>query len=53
MKTVANHSGEMGVCGSCMEARGMTDGELIQAARRSTMDELTDWSIWADKVISF
>lgn len=45
--------GETGVCGTCMDARGMQEGELVQGAHRSTMDELTDWTLWADKVLVF
>jgi uncharacterized protein involved in oxidation of intracellular sulfur len=45
--------GEIGVCGSCMDARGLTEDELLEGARRSTMDELTDWTLWADKVLVF
>jgi uncharacterized protein involved in oxidation of intracellular sulfur len=45
--------GETGVCGTCMDARGMKDDELVEGARRSTLDELTDWTIWADKVLVF
>ena len=32
---------------------GAEDGELGQGAHRSTMDELTAWTQWADKVIVF
>lgn len=45
--------GETGVCGTCMEARGLTDDELVEGARRSTLEELTDWTIWAGKVLVF
>jgi uncharacterized protein involved in oxidation of intracellular sulfur len=44
---------EIGVCGSCMDARGLTDAELIAGTRRSSMAELADWSTWADKVLVF
>ena len=50
---VARHGGEVGACGSCLEARGIADGELIVGASRSTMDQLTAWTQWADKVIAF
>jgi uncharacterized protein involved in oxidation of intracellular sulfur len=36
-----------------MDARGIGDGELIDGARRSSMDELTAWTCEADKVIVF
>ena len=53
MKLVTSRGGEIGVCGSCMDARGLTDEELATGSHRSSMDELTDWTIWADKVITF
>jgi len=50
---VHRHGGEIGVCATCMDARGLTDGELAEGARRSTLAELTEWTIWADKVLVF
>lgn len=41
------------VCGTCMDARGLTDAELTEGATRSTMDELTAMTIDADKVLVF
>ncbi len=53
LKSVARQNGEIGVCGTCMDARGMTADELIEGTKRSTLDELTTWTVWADKVITF
>ena len=53
IKVVTARGGELGVCGSCMDARGITDEELAKGAHRSTLDELTDWTQWADSVITF
>lgn len=53
LKVFNTRSGAVGVCGSCMDARGLKNEELLEGARRSTMDELTDWTIWADKVLVF
>lgn len=53
IKTVARHKGEVGVCGSCMDARGITESELMDGTKGSTLDELTTWTLWADKVITF
>lgn len=41
------------VCGSCMDARGITEEELIEGAKRSTLEELADWTVWAEKVLIF
>ena len=50
---VVRHSGEIGCCGTCMDARGLADELLVDGARRSTLEEATDWTIWADKVVTF
>jgi len=53
LRSVAKRGGEIGVCGTCMDARGITDGELSDATHRSSLDQLTDWTQWADKVLVF
>jgi len=53
LKAVARHKGEIGVCASCMDARGISDSELVEGTKRSSLDELTEWTTWADKVITF
>ena len=50
---VIRNGGAVGVCGSCIDARGITESELAEGARRSTLDELTDWTLEADKVLVF
>jgi|TARA_B100000959_G_scaffold283483_1_gene352499 uncharacterized protein involved in oxidation of intracellular sulfur len=50
---ISNKQGEIGVCGSCMDARGITASELTDGCYRSSMEELTDWEQWADKVLVF
>lgn len=43
----------IGACGTCMDGRGMGDEALIEGAHRSSMAELTAWTLWADKVVNF
>lgn len=50
---VMRHGGEVGVCGTCMEARGMTDAHIVGGATRGSMEILSDWTRWADKVLVF
>ena len=45
--------GEIILCGTCMDARGMTDEEVADGARRGTLKELTALTVKADKVIVF
>lgn len=53
LKTVLRHGGEVGVCSSCMDARGIADTELVEGTRRSSLDELTTWTREAEKVLVF
>jgi len=50
---VVRNNAEVGVCGTCMDARAITDAELMDGTRRSALAELTAWTQWADKVIVF
>jgi len=53
LAAVLRRRAEVGLCGTCMDARGIREEQLLHGARRSTLDELTDWTLWADKVITF
>ncbi len=46
-------AGEIGLCGTCMDARGLTDEQVVEGARRSTLKELAEWTSAADKVLVF
>ncbi len=46
-------TGEVLLCGTCMDARGLTAGELVEGARRSTLDELAERTLAADQVLVF
>jgi uncharacterized protein involved in oxidation of intracellular sulfur len=50
---VARTEALIGVCGTCMDARGIEERELIAGTHRSSMEELTLWTQWADKVLVF
>lgn len=50
---VVRNKAEVGVCGTCMDARAITDAELVEGTRRSTLAQLASWTQWADKVIVF
>ena len=44
---------QVACCGTCLDARGLNEEQLVQGARRSTLDELTGWTLWADRVLTF
>lgn len=50
---VIRHGATVGVCGSCIDARGIAEGELAEGARRSTLEELTAWTLDAGRVLTF
>lgn len=50
---VVRNRGQVGVCGTCMDARGITEAELVEGTHKSTLAELTTWTQWADKVLVF
>jgi uncharacterized protein involved in oxidation of intracellular sulfur len=45
--------GKVGVCGTCMDARGITASELVEGAHRSSLEEWTSWTVEADKTLVF
>jgi len=50
---VVRRGGAVGVCGTCLDARGIAEGELVPGAARGAMDQLAEWTAWADKVLVF
>ncbi len=53
LKSVARKGGDIGCCGTCLDARGLDEGQLVEGARRSTMEELADWTLEADRIVTF
>ena len=53
LKRVLSAKGRVLLCGTCMDARGIGDGEIMEGARRSTMDELAAATAEADKLLVF
>lgn len=50
---VLSAGGRVLLCGTCMDARGLTEAEIVLGAARSTMDALALATIAADKVLVF
>ena len=53
IRNVGRRGGEIGVCATCMDARGITDAELTETTHRSTLEQLTDWVQWAERTLVF
>jgi uncharacterized protein involved in oxidation of intracellular sulfur len=43
----------IGLCGTCIDARGIKADALVTGAKRSSMEELTAWTAEADRVPVF
>ena len=53
IKSVLLKGGKVKICGSCAEARGIKDLQLIEGTELSTMKELVQWTLDSDKTLTF
>jgi uncharacterized protein involved in oxidation of intracellular sulfur len=53
LTAVTKRGGQVGVCGTCMDARGIATEELVEGTHRGTMDELTEWVATSDQILIF
>lgn len=53
LRRILSVNGRVLACGTCMDARGLGQGEMMTGATRSTMDELAEATLAADKVLVF
>ena len=53
IKSVLLKGGKVKICGSCAEARGIKDLQLIGGTELSTMKELVQWTLDSDKTLTF
>lgn len=53
LKGLIGRGGRVVLCGTCMDARGLREEELLEGCKRSSLDELTAATLAADKVLVF
>jgi len=53
LRRVLAGKGQVLLCGSCMDARGLAQADVVDEAARSTMDALAAATMAADKVLVF
>ena len=53
LKAVVNRGGQVKACGTCCEARGLKNVPLLEGVEISTMVQLCQWTVEADKVLTF
>jgi uncharacterized protein involved in oxidation of intracellular sulfur len=44
---------QVATCGTCMDARGMQEEDLVSGVKRSNMAQLAAWTLEADRVVTF
>src|SRR3970282_1912195 len=47
LTSALRHGAEVGLCGTCMDARAIDEGELVEGARRCSLEGLTARTPWA------
>jgi uncharacterized protein involved in oxidation of intracellular sulfur len=50
---ILRRGGRIAVCGTCMDARGIAETDLAEGTHRSTIDELTTWTLEVDRTLTF
>ncbi len=53
LKLVLNHNGTIKLCGSCVQARGLTAAMLMEGVDVSSMVELATWTVESERVLVF
>ncbi len=53
LKSVLNKGGKVKSCGGCCDARGLQASLFLEGVEKSNMKEFADWTVEADKVLTF
>ncbi len=53
LQAIAGTGAEIAACGTCMEARGITQDGLVAGVTRGSLDQLVEWTEEAEKIITF
>lgn len=53
LKLLLGHGGRVGACGTCLQARGVSNEELLEGVEPASLQELTDWIQEADRTLVF
>jgi uncharacterized protein involved in oxidation of intracellular sulfur len=53
LKLLLSYGGSVGACGTCLDARGLAEGDLLEGVKTCTLQTLTDWVQQADRTLTF
>lgn len=53
LRLMLSYGGTVGACGTCLEARGIGEGDLLEGVEVCTLQTLTDWIQRVDRVLNY
>jgi uncharacterized protein involved in oxidation of intracellular sulfur len=53
IKGLLKRDAQVHTCGSCCDARGISEAQLVAGATKSNMDTLAQWVVESDNVLTF
>jgi len=53
LRLILSYGGAVGACGTCLEARGLGQEDLLEGIQACTLQTLTDWTQQVDRVLTF
>jgi len=53
LKLSVSKGAKVKICGTCAAARGIKEAEFVKGTELSTMEELAEWIVTSDKVMTF
>jgi uncharacterized protein involved in oxidation of intracellular sulfur len=52
LRALVDRGVTVGSCGTCLDARGVSEDMTARGVKRSSMAELAEWTVWAEKIVS-
>lgn len=53
LRSVLAKGGRVSLCGTCADARGLSETNWLDGVVRGSMDQLAKWTVEADRVLNF
>lgn len=53
LRSIIRKDAEVACCATCMDARAIEDKKLVEGVARGSMEQLGDWTLEADRIVTF
>jgi uncharacterized protein involved in oxidation of intracellular sulfur len=53
IRSIVRKDAEVSCCATCMDARAIDEKQLVDGVTRGSMEQLGDWTLAADRVVTF